>query len=388
MDWLAADRKVLAHTYQRYPLVIDHGSGAMVYDEQGKGYLDFTAGIGVNLFGHNDAGWKKAVREQLDRFAHCSNYYPHQAAIKAAQQLVTKTGCQKVFFANSGAESNEGAIKAARKYSFDHYGEHRDQIITLTNSFHGRTITTLSACGQEPFHRYYMPFTPGFRYVRADDETDLINQMDDHVCALMLEIVQGEGGVWPLSPHFLARAQELCRTKDILLIIDEVQTGIGRCGSLFAYERYGLHPDIVTCAKALGGGLPIGAVLLFDKVAEVFQIGDHGSTFGGNPLACAGAAYVLSRCNEELYTSVRKKGAYLKKLLQECPNLHSISGLGLMLGASLKKANAKAVVEACLQRGLLLLTAKDRLRFLPPLNIEFEQLDQGMAILFDVLRNW
>lgn len=388
MDWMAKDRLYLAHTYHRYPLVIDHGFGAMLYDEQGKGYLDFTSGIGVNLFGHGDPGWQKAIMKQMDKLVHCSNLYYSEAPIQAAQQLVRKSGCQKVFFANSGAESNEGAIKAARKYSHDRYGTGRDQIITLTHSFHGRTITTLSACGQEVFHRHFMPFTPGFRYVRANDSADLRSKVDDHVCAIMLEVIQGEGGVLPLESTFLAEVQELCDAKDLLLIIDEIQTGIGRCGSFFAYERFQLHPDIVTCAKALGGGLPVGAVLLFDKVGEVFQEGDHGTTFGGNSLACAGAAYVLSRCNEDLYQSIQAKGDYLKKRLNECPALHSISGMGLMLGASLTAANAREVAEACLKQGLLVLTAKERLRFLPPYNIRIDQLDHGVAILSDVLRHW
>lgn len=388
MELTEKDRLYIAHTYHRYPIIVDHGKGAIVYDVQGKGYLDFTSGIGVNLFGHSDPGWKQVVMNQLNKITHVSNLYYSETVIQVAEQLVLKSGCKKVFFANSGAESNEGAIKAARKYSHDRYGEGRDQILTLTHSFHGRTITTLAACAQDVFHRHYMPFTPGFQYVNTNDTEDLSAKVNDHICAILLEVVQGEGGVLALEPTFLSQIQQLCDAKDILLIIDEVQTGIGRCGSLFAYERYGLHPDIVTCAKALGGGLPIGAVLLFDKVSDVFQAGDHGTTFGGNPLACAGAAYVLSQCNENLYQSVRAKGAYLKKRLNECKALHSVTGLGLMVGASLTAANARQVVEACLKQGLLILTAKDRLRFLPPLNIRIDQLDHGLATLFKVLNHW
>lgn len=388
MDWIEADQQVLAHTYHRYPIVVDHGKGAMVYDVQGKGYLDFTSGIGVNLFGHGDRGWLKAVKQQLNKIAHISNCYYNKPAVMAAEQLVSKSGCQKVFFANSGAESNEGAIKAARKYSHDRYGEKRNQFLTLTQSFHGRTITTLSACGQEIFHQHYMPFTDGFRYIPANDEAKLRAAISDRVCAILLEVVQGESGVWPLDRTFLHQVQQICDENDILLIIDEVQSGIARCGSLFAYERYDLHPDIVTCAKALGGGLPIGAVLLFDKVGDVWQPGDHGSTFGANPVACAAAAYVLSRCDEELYQTVRDNGAYMEEQLRKCSKLSSISGMGMMLGATCLVGDAREIVTECLKQGLLLLTAKDRLRFLPPLNMEREQLKQGLDILFRVLDHW
>ena len=388
MNWIKADQKVIANTYHRYPIVVDYGKGVMVYDKKGKEYLDFTSGVGVNLFGHGDPGWIDAVTKQLNKIAHISNLYYSETAVRTAQKLVSKSGCQKVFFANSGAESNEGAIKAARKYSHDRYGEGRDLILTLTQSFHGRTITTLSACGQRVFHQHYMPFTSGFDYVRANDESMLQEKINDRVCAIMLEVVQGESGVRMLDSSFLHQVQKICDDKDILLIIDEVQSGIARCGALFAYERYGLHPDIVTCAKGLGGGLPIGAVLLFDKLADVWQCGDHGSTFGANPVACAVADYVLSRCDESLFQAVQKKGAYMAEQLRGCPKLSAIDGMGLMLGATCNVANAREIVEACLEQGLLILTAKERLRFLPPLNIEKAQIDHGLAILFHVLNHW
>lgn len=385
MDWQTKDRRFIAHTYERYALTLTHGEGCRLYDDKGKGYLDFTSGIGVNLFGYRDVEWMEAVETQLHCLAHSSNLYTNTASVNAAECLCDKSGCQRVFFANSGAESNEGAIKAARKYSHDRYGANRHEIITLTNSFHGRTLTTLSATGQDVFHRHYMPFTPGFVYVNANDTEDLYRKVNDHTCAIMIEVIQGESGVNPLDPSFAAEIAKLCEERDLLLIADEIQSGIARCGSLFAFEQYGIHPDIVTCAKALGGGLPIGAVLLYDKVKDVFNYGDHGSTFGGNPLACAGAFSILKRCDASLYDAVKEKGAHLKEQLQQLPHVSTVSGLGLMLGVELVDLKARDVVNACMEQGLLLLTAKQRLRLLPPLIISKNQIEEGIRILREVL---
>lgn len=382
------DQTYIAHTYQRFPLTLDHGSGAEVVDEDGKKYIDFTSGIGVNIFGFCDDGWMQAVTAQLHKLPHVSNLYYSAPDANVAELLCTRTGAKKVFFANSGAESNEGAIKAARKYSYDKYGTGRNEILTLTNSFHGRTITTLSATGQDVFHQNFMPFTAGFDYVQANDIEDLLQKVNDHTCAIMIEMIQGEGGVVPLEPSFVRKIQQVCDDQDILLLIDEVQTGIGRCGTLFAYEQYDLHPDIVTSAKGLGGGLPIGAVLLFNKVQDVFGYGDHGTTFGGNPIACAGAEYILKTCDETFLQHVQAMGKYLKEQLEAFPHVTSVQGLGMMLGVEFDLMNGKDVVDACIPKGAIFLTAKQKLRLLPPLIITKEQVDQGIAILKDVLEHW
>lgn len=382
------DEAYIAHTYQRYPIVMDHGEGAMVYDEVGQAYIDFTSGIGVNIFGFCDQGWIKAVEAQLNKLPHVSNLYYSAPDTEVAQKLCERTGAKKVFFANSGAESNEGAIKIARKYSHDKYGEGRNEIITLTNSFHGRTITTLSATGQDVFHKNFMPFTPGFVHVEANNSKDFLSKVNGNICAVMIEMVQGEGGVIPLDPSFVNTIQNYCEEHDVLLIIDEVQTGVGRCGTLYAYEQYGLHPDLVTTAKGLGGGLPIGAVMMFDKCEHVLGYGDHGTTFGGNPIACAGASYILDRCDEHMLQHVQEVGLYLKQQLRKLPRVKQVDGMGLMLGVEFEGISGRDVVTACISKGAIFLNAKNRLRLLPPLIITKEQIDQGIAILHEVLSNW
>lgn len=388
MDIKEKDQAYIANTYARFDVVMDHGTGANVYDIEGKQYIDFTSGIGVNIFGYCDEGWTKAVKEQLHKLTHVSNLYYSAPDVQVAEALCKRTGCKKVFFANSGAEANEGAIKAARKYSHDKYGEKRYEIITLVNSFHGRTMATLSATGQDHFHQHFMPFVEGFVYADANDFNDVLKKVGPKTCAIMIEMVQGEGGVLPLDATFVKQIATYCKEHDVLLIVDEVQTGVGRCGSLFAYEQYGIQPDIVTSAKGLGGGLPIGAVLLYDKVQATFSYGEHGTTFGGNPIVCAGAAYILNKCNDAFLQEVKKKGEYLQEKLAQLPHVTQVSGLGMMIGVAFDKMSGVEVVKACIPKGAIFLTAKQNLRLLPPLTITYEQIDQGIAILQDVLEHW
>lgn len=385
MELQSADSLYLSSTYRRYPMIPISGKGCYLTDKQGKSFLDFTSGIGVNLFGYGNSEWQQQMIKQIYRLTHCSNLFINEQAIECAKLLCEKTGCQKVFFANSGAESNEAAIKAARKYSRDCYGEGRYEILTLTNSFHGRTVTTLSANGQSIFHQHYMPFTEGFRHVHTNDIDDLREKINENTCAVMIELIQGEGGVNDITSSFAAEIQSICDEKDILFIIDEVQTGIGRCGSLFLYEQYHLHPDIVTCAKALGAGIPIGAVLFFHKTADVFQLGDHGSTFGGNMLACASACYVLNHLDEQLYHSVTENGIYLKQQLLQCQHITDVSGKGLMLGVAFDHLSAQKIAQRCFDNGLLVLTAKNHLRLLPPLIITKQEIDLALVILKAIL---
>lgn len=382
------DKTYIAGMYARYDVVLTHGKGAVVYDENEKPYIDCTSGIGVNSLGYANEAWVNAISHQAAQLAHVSNLYYSRADAAVAKLLCEKSGMKKMFFANSGAEANEGAIKIARKYAYEKRGQGHYEIITLVNSFHGRTITTLTATGQDHFHQYFDPFTPGFAYALANDIQDLKAKVNEKTCAVMIELIQGEGGVLPLDKEYVKQIASLCKKMDILLIIDEVQTGIGRCGSLFAYEQYDIHPDIVTSAKGLGNGLPIGAVLLNDKVKDVFHPGDHGTTFGGNPVACAGAEVVLELMNDKLYKDVLEKGEYLKERLLNMPHITQVNGLGLMRGAILTQLRAQDVVQACLQKGLLLLTAKDKLRFLPPLTITKTELKKAMDILEDVLTKW
>lgn len=382
------DQTYIAGTYARFDVVLSQGKGCKVYDEQGKEYIDLTAGIGVNSLGYANDEWAEAVSAQVHTLPHVSNLYYSKPDTEVARMLCTQTGFKKMFFANSGAEANEGAIKVARKYSSDKYGEGRNEIVTLVNSFHGRTITTLSATGQDNFHQHFHPFTQGFRYAIANDLEDMKQQINEHTCAVMMELIQGEGGVLPLDKEYVQSVAALCAQQDILLIIDEVQTGIGRCGTLYAYEQYAIHPDIVTTAKGLGNGLPIGGVLLSSKVENTLGPGDHGTTFGGNPVACAGAQVVLSHMKEDLFTHVCEMGEYMKERLLAMPHIVQVNGLGLMRGAVLDGALAKDVVNACLKEGLLLLTAKDKLRMLPPLTITKEELSAAMDILEKVLRTW
>lgn len=384
MDVIERDSRFVAGTYDRRQVVFAEGKGSFLYDENGKRYIDFCTGIAVNGLGTGFAPWKDAVMRQLDALPHVSNLYYTSPCAALAERLCARTGMSKVFFANSGAEANECAIKAARKYSFDKYRKDRNKIVTLNNSFHGRTVTTLAATGQDGFHRYFMPFTEGFVYADANDFPCLEALADESVCAVMLELVQGEGGMVTLEKDFVENVASLCEKRDILLIIDEVQTGNGRTGSLYAFQQYGITPHIFTTAKGLGNGLPIGAAVFGERCAAVLQKGDHGSTFGGNPVACAGACAVLDAIDRELLSGVRERSEYIKNALLPLAGVKGISGMGLMLGISCEDAAGK--VSECLERGLVVLTAKDKLRLLPPLNIDYETLDRGLEILEEVLK--
>ena len=383
---IARDNDYVLHTYNRNPIVIEKGHGLHAYGPEGQSYLDFTSGIGVNSLGYCDLNWAEAVSKQAHKLQHTSNLYYTSPCSKLAKRLCRRTGMSKVFFGNSGAEANEGAIKAARKYSFDHYGEGRDQIITLVNSFHGRTIATLTATGQDTFHHYFGPFNEGFLYTPAGDIEALTKLVDKHTCAVMLELVQGEGGVVPLDQEFVQAVRTLCDEKDLVLIVDEVQTGVGRTGTFLACEQFNLRPDIVTLAKGLGGGLPIGAVLVNAKVAEGMGPGSHGSTFGGNPVVCAGANVVMDRLDESFLAGVREHAAQLRAGLERLPHVKGVTGLGLMLGIQFEDGiNAADVLAACRERGLLVLTAKTRLRLLPPLVVTAHDIERALVILDEVL---
>lgn len=377
MNVKAADQEYIANTYSRFDLQIVSGHGSLVYDDAGKEYIDLGSGIAANAFGVCDAYWQQAVIEQVMRVQHTSNLYYTEPQARLAKLLCEKTGMKKVFFSNSGAESNECAIKAARKYASDQ-GSGRDTIITLKQSFHGRTITTLSATGQEHFHHHFGPFTPGFVHVTPGDVEELRAAASGRVCAIMLEMVQGEGGVNLLDADYVHACAEICEKNDILLIVDEVQTGNGRTGKLYAYEHFGIHPDIVSTAKGLGGGLPIGATLLGEKAKNTLTAGTHGSTFGGNPVCAAGAYSILSRIDEALLSEVAKKGEYIFSQFPEA------TGLGLMVGIPTQKP-AGEVVRAAIEKGVLCLTAKDKIRLLPALTIPWEQLKAGLAILKEAM---
>lgn len=379
------DNKYIANSYSRFDICLINGKGSTLYDESGNKYIDFGSGIGVTAFGICDDEWNKAVTEQLSKVAHTSNLYYTEPSAKLAQLLCEKSNMSKVFFCNSGAEANEGAIKFARKYSFDKYGEGRSTIITLIDSFHGRTITTLSATGQDCFHTMFSPFTPGFKYCPTNDTKALNKMITNDVCAIMFECVQGEGGVNDLSCEFVKEIERISKDKDILMIIDEVQTGNGRTGKYFAYEHFGIEPDIVTTAKGLGGGLPIGAVLFSKKLKSTVTPGSHGSTFGGNPIATAGAISIVERINDDFLITVNEKSKYIKNEISKWKNVESISGIGLMLGISTNK-NAVEIANECLKKGLLVLTAhKNKIRLLPALNISFSELNEGLNILKEVI---
>ena len=373
-------------TYGRNAVVLEDGSGATSHDETGKSYIDFGSGIGTSSLGYCNEAWADAVCAQARKLQHTSNLFYHAPQAQLAEKLCTMAGYAKMFFGNSGAEANECAIKLARKYSFDKYGKGRSTILTLVNSFHGRTIATLSATGQDVFHNYFFPFVEGFRYVRANDIADLHEKLDDTVCGIMIEYVQGEGGVMALDADFVKEIRKICDEKDILMIADEVQTGIGRTGYLFAGEHYGIHADVVTAAKGLGGGLPIGVCLAAEKCADVLGKGTHGSTFGGNPVVCAGALAVLETLSAPgMLESIREKSTLLRERLSALDEVAEVTGLGLMIGISLKNKKAADVQRECLERGLLVLTAKDRVRLLPPLTITTQELTQGCEILCSVL---
>lgn len=384
MNTKELDEKFVAPTYGRFNVELTKGKGSTLYDENGKEYIDFGSGIGVTAFGIADEEWKKAVINQLDKLQHTSNLYYTAPCAELAKLLCEKTGMKKVFFSNSGAEANEGAIKYARKYSFDKYGEGRSTIITLVNSFHGRTITTLAATGQDSFHTNFAPFTPGFKYCPANDIDAIRKMATDDVCAIMFECVQGEGGVLNLEESFVNEIEKLAKEKDILMVVDEVQTGNGRTGKYFAYMNFGIDPDIVSTAKGLAGGLPMGAVLFGEKVESHITAGSHGSTFGGNPAAAAGAVSIVERIDDEFMKTVFEKSEYIIKFLKSVNGVKSISGMGLMLGIETGK-DAKEVVNACLEKGLLVLTAKTKIRLLPALNISYEEIDKGLNILKEVI---
>ena len=384
MDIKELDKTYIAGTYGRAPLVAVSGKGALVYDENGKEYIDLGSGIAVDSFGICDDEWTAAVEAQLHKLQHLSNLYYTEPQAKLAQMLCERTGMRKVFFGNSGAEANECAIKTARKYSDDKYGAGRSTIITLQNSFHGRTLATLSATGQDSFHTHFGPFLEGFKFAPANDLEAFKSMCDGTVCALMLELIQGEGGVLPLEKDYVKAAAEYCAASDILLIIDEVQTGNGRTGSLYAYMQFDISPDIVSTAKGLAGGLPMGACLLGEKVKDTLDAGSHGSTFGGNPICAAGALSILSRLDDTLMESVRAKGEYIKNELEGAKGVKSVAGMGLMLGIETERPS-RDVLNECREAGVIVLTAKTKVRLLPPLNIKQEELEKAIQILKGVI---
>ncbi|SDB47781.1 acetylornithine/N-succinyldiaminopimelate aminotransferase [Ruminococcaceae bacterium FB2012] len=381
----------VVHSYGRYDLVLDSGKSRTAVDDGGKEYIDFGSGIGTNSLGYCDEKWVEAVCAQAHAIQHTSNYYYTKVQADFAAKLCELTGYSKMFFGNSGAEANECAIKIARKYSFDKYGKDAQRwvIITLVNSFHGRTIATLSATGQDVFHNYFFPFVEGFVNAEANNIDDLkakLKENEGRVCAVMFECIQGEGGVIALDKEFVKAAAEECEKNDILLICDEVQTGVGRTGKFLACEHYGVKPNIVTLAKGLAGGIPIGVCLTDEKTCEVLTPGTHGSTFGGNPIACAGGLAVLDRVSSEGFLEgIDAKAAYFREKLSEIGEVEGVDGIGLMIGVRLKTKDAHDVAKACLDSGLLILTAKEKLRFLPPLTITKEEIDKGIAILRSVL---
>ncbi|MCM1285511.1 MAG: aspartate aminotransferase family protein [Acetobacter sp.] len=378
------DNEYVAHSYGRFDLALMSGKGSTVYDENGKAYIDFGSGIGVTAFGFSDNEWKNSVEMQLDKLQHTSNLYYTEPCAKLAEMLCKKSGMKKVFFGNSGAEANECAIKFARKYSFDKYGEGRSTIITLVNSFHGRTIATLAATGQDSFHTTFGPFPDGFKYCPANDIETLNKMATDDVCAVMFECVQGEGGVNNLDYDFVKAIESIANEKNILMIVDEVQTGNGRTGRYFAYQNFDIMPDIVSTAKGLAGGLPMGAVLFGEKVKDTVTAGSHGSTFGGNPVCAAGACSIVSRIDDEFLEEVRGKSEYIKSYLSDVKGVKSISGMGLMLGIETDKP-AKDIANECIENGLLVLTAKTKIRLLPALNISMCELERGLKILKEVI---
>ena len=376
-------------TYGRFDVVLDSGKERLACDENGKKYIDFGSGIGTNSLGFCDSEWAEAVSKQAHSIQHTSNYYYTKVSADFAQTLTESTGYSKIFFGNSGAEANECAIKLARKYTFDKYGKGRHNIITLLNSFHGRTLCTLSATGQDSFHNYFFPFVEGFINSPANDIDALVKTLDenkDTVCAVMFECVQGEGGVIPLDKDFVKAIADECAKRDILAICDEVQTGVGRTGKFLACEHYGIKPDIVTLAKGLAGGVPIGVCMANEKCCDVLSKGMHGSTFGGNPISCAGGNVVLKRVLADGFLDeVAQKGEYIKTELCKINEVDGVDGLGLMLGIRLKTKKAADVCKECLDNGLLVLTAKEKLRLLPPLNITKDEIDKGLSILKNIL---
>lgn len=374
----------MMHTYGRFPTALVKGKGVRAWDTEGKEYLDFASGIGVNSLGWCDAGWVKAVSEQAGTLQHISNLYYSPVQTQLAEALCQASGMSKVFFGNSGAEANECAIKLARKWGMAQ-SPRKNRVVTLVNSFHGRTVTTLAATGQEEFHQWFFPFTEGFDYVPANDLMAAERAVTEDTCAVFVELVQGEGGMFLLEDDYVKGLRELCTRKNVLLMVDEVQTGVGRTGKFYSYQHFGIQPDVVTSAKGLGGGLPIGACLCSEDLADVLNGGMHGSTFGGNPVVCAGALEVLRRVNDPAFLQrVEENGAYFREKLAAIPGVENVRGLGLMNGADVSPSLGKTagdVANACLEEGLLILTAHGALRFLPPLVITKEEIDEGLEKL-------
>ena len=386
MNMMEMDKAYVANTYNRFPVEIVSGKGSRVTDVNGKSYVDMGSGIGVTAFGFGDEAWTAAVTEQLGKVQHTSNLYYTEPCAKLAKLMCEKTGMKKVFFGNSGAEANECAIKVARKYSAQKKGADCYTIVTLLNSFHGRTLTTLAATGQEHFHKDFQPLTPGFIHVPANDIDALKAAVEENkVAGIMMEVIQGEGGVNALSQEYLMAADKLCHELDIPFIIDEVQTGNGRTGKLYGYMNFKIQPDIVSTAKGLGGGLPIGACMMNEKMESVLGFGDHGSTYGGNPVCCAGALSVLERLSDSFLGSVKRRSGYIMSTFYGAPGIESVSGMGLMIGIK-TTAPAGAVVKACMEKGVLCLTAKDKVRLLPALNISMEDLEYAVETIKEVCK--
>ena len=383
MSIKTTDERYVAHTYKRFDTAIVKGSGCICYDDNGKEYIDMTSGIGVNIFGYSDPVWAEAVAAQARMLQHTSNLYYTVPCAELAEILCTRTGMSKVFFSNSGAESNECAVKVARKYAADNKGAEYYNIITLKKSFHGRTLTTLAATGQDNFHTKFTPLTEGFLYAEPNDIDGLEKLVaENKVAGILIEIVQGEGGVNSLDEAFIKAVERVCRENDLVFMVDEVQTGNGRTGKLYSYMHYGVKPDVVSTAKGLAGGLPIGATLMSDKVCDVLGYGDHGSTFGGNPVCAAAAISVMNRLDDAFLAEVTAKGDYIRKRLTDAG--HAVSGLGLMVGVTTEKPVSE-VLAACMEKGVLCLSAKEKLRLLPPLNIPQEQLEKAIDIIIEVL---
>lgn len=385
MTTIEKDKQYIANTYGRFPVTIVSGHGAVAVDENGKEYIDMGTGIGVTSFGYCDKEWVEAVTKQLNTLQHTSNLFYTQPGAELAEILCEKSGMKKCFFGNSGAEANECAFKAARKYSLDKYeNPNRNIIISLTQSFHGRTLATLKATGQDVFHTTFGPFPEGFVYAEANNFDSFTDVYNENVCAVIMEMVQGEGGVIPLNEIFIKKVFEFCKEHDIIVIIDEVQTGNGRTGSMFAYQQFGIEPDLVSTAKGLAGGLPMGVCLFGEKTKDTMTPSSHGSTFGMNPVVAAGALSIVKRLDDEFLASVRSKGEYIRNRLAECKNVKSVTGLGLMLGIETTK-DSKEVVLECIEKGVLPLTAKNKIRLLPPLNISDEDLKRAMDIITEVI---
>ena len=390
-EYIKKSKKYVANTYARFDLLLESGNGSKLKDFDGKEYIDLGSGIGVNSLGYNNKNWIKAINNQLNKLQHTSNLYYNKPYIELAEKLCSITKFDKVFFANSGAEANEAAIKCARKYSFIKYGKNakRYNIVSLKNSFHGRTMATISATGQDVFHNFFFPFLEGFLFAEANNLKDTISKLKNNSCAIIMELIQGEGGVIPLNKEYVKAVREYCDKNDILIIIDEVQTGVGRTGKFLCSEHYNLKADIITLAKGLGGGLPIGAMLMNKKCSDTFTAGDHASTFGANPVICSGALEILKTLDKNFLKEITEKGKYIKDNLKKLDNVKSVDGIGLMLGIELKEGlNAREIVEKCISKGIIPLTAKNKIRLLPPLNISKKDLEKAIKILVEVLKQY